>query len=188
MQDEPRNISFSVPLRWAAWITLAAIAKLSYRNSARSVLLATMPPTLAAARNTACGRFLANQPNTAAWSRRSTSLRPTVSSSTSSRASLRISADPTMPRWPATKTVLPLSSNGALAICCLLPRVRQIAGDHILDELTEARLRLPTEFLARLGRISDQQVDFGGTEIGRIDTYDRLAGFFIDAAFVDSLA
>ena len=36
----------------------------------------------------------------------------TVSSSTSSRASRRTSAEPTMPRWPATKTVLPFSSNG----------------------------------------------------------------------------
>ena len=35
-------------------------------NSARSVLLATMPPTFAAARNTACGRAFANQPATAA--------------------------------------------------------------------------------------------------------------------------
>src|ERR1700742_1957552 len=115
-----------------------------------------MPPTLAAARNTACGRFLANQPNTAAWSRRSTSLRPTVSRSTSSRASLRTSADPTMPRWPATKTVLPFSSNGVLAIGRLLSRNHQIAGDHFLDELMETRLRLPAELLARLGRIADQ--------------------------------
>ena len=34
--------------------------------SARSVLLATMPPTLAAARNTTCGRLAANQRLTAA--------------------------------------------------------------------------------------------------------------------------
>src|SRR5258706_262975 len=26
MQDEPRNISFSVPLMWAAWITLVLLA------------------------------------------------------------------------------------------------------------------------------------------------------------------
>ncbi|MEZ0078422.1 hypothetical protein ACVI8K_003384 [Bradyrhizobium barranii subsp. barranii] len=71
-------------------------------NSARSVLLATMPPTLAAARKITCGRVLANQSNTAAWLQRSTSRRSTVTSRTSSRASRRTSAAPTMPRWPAT--------------------------------------------------------------------------------------
>src|ERR1019366_1007164 len=129
-------------------------------NSPRSVLLATMPPTFAAARNTACGRLLANQPNTAAWSRKSTSLRPTVSSSTSSRASRRASAPPTIPLCPATKTVLPFSSNGVLAIGNLAPRNREISRHHLLDELGEARLRLPAALLARLASVADQEVDF----------------------------
>src|SRR4051794_26990559 len=115
-----------------------------------------MPPTLAAARNTACGRFLANQPNTAAWSRRSTSLRSAVSNSTPSRSSRRTSADPTIPRWPATKTVLPFSSNGVLAIGGLLPRDCQIARHHLFDELSERCLRFPAELLARLGGVADQ--------------------------------
>ena len=115
----------------------------------------------------------ANQPNTAAWSRRSTSLRPTVSSSTSSRASRRTSAAPTMPRCPATKTVLPFSSNGVLAIGDLPPRDREIARHHLLDQLGKARLRLPAELLARLAGVADQFVDFGRAEIGRIDANQR---------------
>src|SRR5665213_303752 len=157
-------------------------------NSARSVLLATMPPTFAAARNTACGRFLATQPNTAAWSRKSTALRPTVMSSTSSRASRRTSADPTMPRWPATKTVLPFSSNGVPAIGDLPPGNRQIAVHHLLDQLGERRFRLPAELGARLAGVADQKIDLGGAEIDGIDPHQRLAGFPVDAGLIDALA
>src|ERR1700733_8138363 len=143
-------------------------------NSARSVLLARMPPTFAAAMNTACGRFSANQRNTAAWSRRSTSRRPMVSSSTFSCASRRTSADPTIPPCPATKTVLPFSSNGALAIGDLLPGNRKIAIHHLLDQLREAGLRFPAELFAGLAGVPDQQVDFGGAEIHRIDANPGL--------------
>src|SRR5207344_3575437 len=134
-------------------------------NSPRSVLLATMPPTLAAARNTACGRFLANQSNTAAWSHKSTSLRPTVRSSTSSRARRRTSAPPTIPLGPATKTVLPFRSNGVLAIGNLVPRDRKVSRDHLFDELGETCLRLPAKLLSRLAGVTDQEVDFGRAEI-----------------------
>src|SRR5438552_16680977 len=126
-----------------------------------------MPPTLAAARNTACGRFAANHLSTAAWSRRSTSLRDTVSSSTFSSASRRTSAAPTMPRWPATKTVLPASSNGVLTIGNLSPGLEQIARHHFLDQLRERGPGFPAELLARLAGIADQEIDLGGTEIGR---------------------
>src|SRR5258708_1496771 len=187
MQDEPRNISFSVPLICAAWITLAAMMRLSYRNSPRSVLLATMPPTFAAARNTACGRLAANQPDTAAWSRRSISLRPAVSSSTSSVASRRTSAAPTMPRCPATNTVLPFSSN-VPAIGDLPPGDIEIARDHFPDELRKRGFRCPAELVARLGGVADQQIDFGRTEIHRIDPNQRLAGGLVHAGLVDALA
>src|SRR5712675_988692 len=113
-----------------------------------------MPPTFAAARNTACGRLPANHPVTAAWSRKSTSLRLTVSSSTSSCASLRISAAPTIPRCPATKTLLPFSSNGVLAIGNLPPGYLKIARHHFPDELREACLRLPAELLPRLAVVA----------------------------------
>ena len=39
-----------------------------------------------------------------------------------------------------------------------------------------------------LGRIPDQQFDFGGTEIGWIDANDGLAGFRVGTGFVDPLA
>src|SRR5260370_2687528 len=157
-------------------------------NSARSVLLATMPPTFAAARNPTCGRAFPNQRNTAAWSRKSTSLRLIVSSSTFSCASLRTSAAPTIPPWPATKTVLPFSSNGVLAMCNLPPGNRKIARHHFLDQLRKARLRLPAELLPRLAGVADQHVDFGGAEIRRIDANDGLAGFPVYAGFFDTLA
>src|SRR5260370_20964393 len=157
-------------------------------NSARSVLLATMPPTFAAARNPTCGRAFPNQRNTAAWSRKSTSLRLIVSSSTFSCASLRTSAAPTIPPWPATKTVLPFSSNGVLAMGNLPPGNRQIARHHFLDQLRKARLRLPAELLPRLAGVADQLVDLGGTKIRRIDANDGLARFLVDAGFFDTLA
>src|SRR4051794_14782977 len=147
-----------------------------------------MPPTLAAARKITCGRFLANQSNTAAWSRRSSSPRPMVRSSILSRASRRASALPTIPRCPATKTVLPCSSNGVLAIGHLPPRDLEIAGHHLAHELRKAGLRLPAELLANLAGVADQEVDFGRPEIGRIDPHDGLAGLAIDADFFDALA
>src|SRR5882724_1359695 len=124
-----------------------------------------MPPTLAAARNTACGRLAANHLLTAAWSRKSTSERVSVWSSTSSRTSRRVNAAPTMPRWPATKTVLPFSSNGVLAIGDLPLCDCQIARHHLFDELGERRLRLPAELLVCLAGIADQKIDLGRTEI-----------------------
>src|SRR5882724_12368696 len=147
-----------------------------------------MPPTLAAARNTACGRLSANQPNTAAWSRKSTSLRLTVSSLTSSCASLRISAAPTIPPCPATKTVLRFSSNGVLAIGNLPPGNCKVAGHHFLDELGERGFRFPAELLMRLAGVADQFINFGGAEILGIDPNHGLAGFAVDAGFLDALA
>src|SRR5437870_361350 len=119
-----------------------------------------MPPTLAAARNTACGRLAANHLLTAAWSRRSTSERVIVWSSTFSRASRRVSAAPTMPRWPATKTVLPFSSNGVPAIGNLPLCNRQIARHHLFDKLGERRLRLPAELLVRFAGMAPVALGF----------------------------
>src|ERR1700739_2696852 len=147
-----------------------------------------MPPTFAAARNTACGRAFANQANTAAWSRKSTSLRPTVSSSTSSRASRRTSARPTIPLCPATRPFLPSSATGVLAIGDLPPRNREVSRYHLLDQLREARLRFPAELLARLAGVADQKIDFSGTEIHGIDGHHGLAGFCVDAGLLDALA
>src|SRR5579872_2908770 len=157
-------------------------------NSARSVLLATIPPTFAAARNTACGRCLANQSNTAAWSRRSTSARLTVCSWTPSDASRRASAEPTIPRCPATKTFFPFRSNGVLAIGNLTPGDLEIAGHHLPDKFGKTRLRLPAEFLVCLAGVADQKVNLGRTKVNGIDANDGLAGFLVDAGFLDALA
>src|SRR5581483_11544735 len=147
-----------------------------------------MPPTLAAARNTACGFFLANQSNTAAWSRRSSSARLAVRMFTSSLASRRTIAEPAMPRCPATKTVLPLSSNGTLAIGDLQPGLAQIARHHLLHQLRKACLRPPAEPLPRLAGIADQQIDLGRAEIDRINPHHRLAGLPVDAGLLDAFA
>src|SRR5882757_4439680 len=147
-----------------------------------------MPPTLAAARNTTCGRRAENHLFTAAWSRKSTSPRGSVSNATSSRASRRTSAEPTMPRWPATNTVLPFSSNGVVAIGGLPSGARQIARDHFLDQLGERRLRLPAELVARLAGIADQQIDFGRPEVDRIDANHGVAGLAVDPGLLDARA
>src|SRR5246127_1318555 len=111
-----------------------------------------------------------------------------VCSLMSSRASRRSSAEPTMPRWPATKTVLPFSSNGVLAIGKLAPGDFEIDSHHLPDQLGEAALRLPAEFLTRLAGVADQEVDLGRAEICRIDAHHGLAGLAIGAGFLDPLA
>src|SRR5438552_11449017 len=93
-----------------------------------------------------------------------------------------------MPRWPATKTVLPFSSNGVLAIDNLPPGDCQIARDHLLDELGERRLRLPSQLFARLAGIADQEIDPGRTQVDRADAHQCLAGFSVDAGFLDVLS
>src|SRR4051794_33911055 len=71
-----------------------------------------MPPTRAAARKTASGRLAIIQASVTAWSRRSSSSRPTVRiSAQPSRARRRTSALPTKPRCPATYTRRPSSGN-----------------------------------------------------------------------------
>src|SRR3984893_12533953 len=111
-----------------------------------------------------------------------------VSSLTSSRPSRRTSAEPTMPRWPATKTVLPSRSNGVFAIGHLTPCDCQIARHHFLDQLIKTGLRFPAKLLPRLAGIADQKIDFGGAEIGRIDANQYLAGLPVGAGLLDALA
>src|SRR5919106_1376740 len=48
MQDDPRYSNRATPQRLAAWMTLVAIARLSYMKSAGWDELAKMPPTLPA--------------------------------------------------------------------------------------------------------------------------------------------
>src|ERR1700730_4687809 len=96
-----------------------------------------------------------------------------------SRASRRTSAEPTMPRCPATKTVLPFRSNGVPAIGNLPFRDLEIAGHHFADQWRQPRLRLPAELLPRLAGIADQEIHFGRAEINRIDPHQGLAGLLV---------
>src|SRR5260370_9733836 len=93
-----------------------------------------------------------------------------------------------MPRCPATKTVLPFSSNGVLAIGNLAPGNLEIARHHFLDELRKARLRLPAELLPRLAGVADQEIDFGRAQIYGIAANQILAGFLVDAVLLNASA
>src|SRR5207247_10575546 len=89
---------------------------------------------------------------------------------------------------PGNEDLFAFSSNGVLAIGSLPPGDRQIARYHFPDKLRKTRLWLPAELLPRLAGVTDQLIDFGGAEIGRIDAHDGLAGFLVDAAFLDTRA
>src|ERR1700758_623563 len=93
-----------------------------------------------------------------------------------------------MPRWPATKTVLPFSSNGMLPIGNLSAGGLEIAGHHFLHELRKTRLRFPAQNLARLAGIADQDIDLRRSEICRVDADHGLAALLVDAGFLDALA
>src|SRR5690349_21108217 len=147
-----------------------------------------MPPTLAAARNTTFGVFAANHSNTAAWSRRSSSRRLAVKSSTFSLASRRTKAEPTIPPSPATKTVLPFSSNGVPAMGGLPFGGFEIVRHHFFHQLRKRGLRLPAELRPRLAGIADQDVDLGRAEIHRIDAHHGLAALLVDSPLLDAFA
>src|SRR3984893_3804611 len=150
-----------------------------------------MPPTRAAASSTASGRYSSNQRLTVGWSRRSTASRPIVKIRHSSCLSRRISAEPTMPRWPATNMRRARRGKSVGDVMSLVPsRHRGASGgvgkpspvhgplaagecdivlDHHLDQLWEANPRLPVENVARLGWIATQGIDLGRPEIATVD-------------------
>src|SRR5690348_17546932 len=122
-----------------------------------------MPPTRAAAMNTACGRLVVIQASTAdAW-RRSQSTCVTVRISHCSAANRRTSASPTRPRWPATQTRLFCSAYSEfVGIVGVSAFERPSIGfDHFGNQLLEAGLVAPAEPLPGLFRVSEQQVDLG---------------------------
>ena len=74
MQDEPRNSSFSTPVSMRRLDDVRLDHEVVVEElGRRSVSLARMPPTLAAARNTDLRPLCAQPASTAAWSRRSSS-------------------------------------------------------------------------------------------------------------------
>src|SRR5580704_18196059 len=101
-------------------------------------------------------------------------------------------AEPTMPRWPATKIRRPRSANsreGAFAVVALPPGSvatamalllepdrLEVGLHHLLHELLERHAMTPAQLVVRLARVADQGLDFGRTEIARIDFDEHLAG------------
>src|SRR5271167_3172346 len=150
-----------------------------------------MPPTRAAASSTASGRCSSNQSSTARWWRRSTASRPTVSIRHSSRARRRTSAEPTMPRWPATNMRRPPSGKSmgrsmpsvasrrggasgrvgkpGLVHGPLAPCEVDVVLHHHLHQLSEGYPWRPAENVAGLGRIAAQFIDLCRPEIAAID-------------------
>src|SRR5450755_4995417 len=158
-------------------MTLVCRARLSSRKSAGRLAFAEMPPTRAAARMTTSGFVSCIHASTSACRHRSTWSRSTVTSSQSSRASRRISADPTIPRWPATQIRRPSMWNGSSLGAIALSRTRHalhVGVHHFRDELVEADAVAPAQLALRLGGVAEQLFDFGGPEVARIDRHQRL--------------
>src|SRR5580704_3121391 len=107
-------------------------------------------------------------------------------------------AEPTMPRWPATKTRRPRRSNSgaiaawvvppgsvAAAMALLLEPDRLKSGlHHVLHEFVECHAMPPAEHVVRLARVADQGLDFGRTKVARIDLDEHLAGILIQSLLV----
>src|SRR5580704_1118857 len=111
-------------------------------------------------------------------------------------------AEPTMPRWPATKTRRPRRANSgavaalavapgsvAAAMALLLePNRLEVGFHHVLHQLPERHAMPPAELIVRLARVADQSLDFGRPEIARIDLDEHMAGFLIQSLLIDALA
>src|SRR6478752_1853815 len=147
-----------------------------------------MPPTRAAARNTACGRTSRIQRSSDSGRRRSTVSRGAVTTSQPSRARRRTIALPTSPRWPATQTRLLRSVKDGFMACSGDSQDGAVVLDHFGDELLEAGAMAPAELGDRLGRVAQQQVDLGRPAVGRIERHQRLAGALADAVLVEAAA
>src|SRR5580692_72553 len=157
-----------------------------------------MPPTFAAATITASGFAECRYAAVSSWRSKSRRSWPIVRTSQSTSASRRTMAEPTMPRWPATKTRRPRRSNsGALAAVAvaggsvaaamallLEPDRLEVGLDHVLHKLVERHAMPPAEQVVRLARIADQGLDFGRAEIARVDLDEHMAGFLIQSFLV----
>src|SRR6202161_2151862 len=150
-------------------------------KSAENALLAPMPPTFAAATITASGFAERRYAAVSSWRSKSRRSWPTVRTSQSTSASRRTMAEPTMPRWPATKTRRPRRSNsGALAAwvvppgsvaaamaLLLEPDRLKIGLHHVLHEFVECHAMPPAQLVVRLARVADQGVDFSRAKVAR---------------------
>ena len=102
MQEEPRKTSFSTLAVNAAWMTLASMMRLSYRNSAGYVSLAKIPPTFRCSKEYHLGLGL-RYPAVSTL-RLVTKIHSAAFRSDDGLAVLSLKpsnkADPTIPRWP----------------------------------------------------------------------------------------
>ena len=69
-----------------------------------------------------------------------------------------------------------------IPLCCL-----EIFSDHFLDQFLESHLRCPTQFGPGFGRVAQQRVDFGGSEVARIDADYGAARSRVDGVLVDTI-
>src|SRR5438552_5582218 len=148
-----------------------------------------MPPTRAAARITASGRSAAKKSRTAACEVRSSSACGRVRSLNPPRfSSARTIAEPTMPPWPATKSLTAFTGEAprrslVIVVCgeaMLLHELVALGGlevlaHHLGDELGEADLRRPAELRERIARIAEERIELGRPEVARIDRDDAAA-------------
>ena len=157
-------------------------------KSAGRVLFALIPPTRAAAMNTTSGRSVAKKLVTCAWFVRSSSSRPRTSRCRHpSASSRRMIAEPTMPRWPATKTRA-FSSPGSsllmviedgIAFACDegIPLCKsQVGLHHLGDKSLDGCACRPPEFLPCLGRITEKRVNLRGPVVAWINPHDHVTG------------
>ena len=93
------------------------------------------------------------------------------------------SAEKTAPGRHSSTTSFTLIAPWALALEAL-----EVRTDHLADELAKACLMPPSEPLMRLGRIPNQEIDFGWSKIRRIDPHHNLTAAPIDPGLVDALA
>src|SRR5215510_3237606 len=155
-----------------------------------------MPPTRAAAMITTSG-LLADRMRSV-WSClvRSRSLRSARRMSQASWPSRRTIAEPAMPRWPATKTRLPLRSKkfvaGLSTLLCsiedtgyLARNGLEIGGNHLGHQRRKRDGVTPAQFGARLGRVANQQINLSGSEITWINPHQDTSRGGINALFVN---
>src|SRR5947209_6834992 len=137
-----------------------------------------MPPTLAAARNTASGRYEVIHFKACAWFVRSSSLLSGDRISQPSEARRRTSAEPTMPWWPATQTRFPAREKlTSVAIATpFFGHGDKILADHLRAELAPRRFVLPAQVAFGFRGVSHEEVDFRGAKIARIDLHQGPAG------------
>src|SRR5712671_6076236 len=113
--------------------------------------------------------------------------------------SRRTIAEPAMPRWPATNTRLPLKSNALAArlstlLCSmedtggLARNSFNIGGDHLGHQGFKRDGVVPAQFSVRLGRVANQKINLGGSEIAWINLHQDTPVGGINAFFVNAFA